>query len=251
MKNTFYLLGILSFGSLSSQAQSITAISLDSLKNATEIYLNKGQLLQVTAYSNPSTGYMWHVDYDKKSMELVKENYASDPAPAGWVGVGGQKQFTFKNKGTSKSTLYFTYSRGSVNSDVPSKKIHILSSELTKASLVGQWFQTQYTELVVRDGEEYPHEEIYKKGDHSFHFQSTDKGFVKFKNTETGQFEETPFHWSFKKQKLTINYIVDSNVQDPLPEVYNVTRTDQGLVLESIEKEDDSNYIYSKIILSN
>lgn len=246
MKVLFCILCVLFLSCLSAQAQSSFLVSLDSLKNGAQIYLSQDQLLIVKAYSNPSTGYKWAVDYDKKDIELIEEKYVSDVVPEGWVGVGGHMFFTFKNK--DKSFLSFIYSRG--NDKGSSKKIYIMTSKLRANRLLGSWFQTQHQELVVRDGEKYPYQNKFSKGDHSFTFNANQTGVCRFKNTETGLFEKVDFKWTFNKHQLVINYVGGANVQDAMPEEYTITLQGNEMVLESMEKDDDKNYIYNKLVLT-
>lgn len=247
MKKIVYTLSFLFIICFNAQAQSTVTISLDSVEDSAKFYFSPGQLVKVKASANITTGYSWTVDYNKKQVRLAHEEYVSDPVPEGWVGGGGTTYFDFEMLAKGKFTLSFLYSRGGQAGR--SKKIHIICLPVNKASLLGQWTHTSYTELVVREGVKYPHDATYTKGEHTFFFNSNQKGVSKDLNSETGLFEESIFKWTMKKNILTIQYLVSADVQDSLPEVYTVSMSPNGLILESMNKEDDSNLTYSKLVL--
>lgn len=247
MKKIVYTLSILFFMCFNAQAQSMVTISLDSVEDGTKFYFSPGQLVKVKASANITTGYSWTADYNKKLVRLAHEGYASDPVPEGWVGGGGTAFFDFEMLAKGNSTLSFLYSRN--GQDGQPKKLHIICHPVNKASLLGPWIQTNYSELVVRDGVKYPHDTTYTKGEHTFIFNSNKKGVSKDFNSETGLIEESSFKWTLKKNILKLQYLVSSKAQDSFPEVYTVSPSINGVILESMKKENDSNFTYSKLIL--
>lgn len=247
MKKTVYILFILLIICFSSQAQSVYSIVLDSMEDGAKLYFNSGQPIRFKAKANITTGYSWSVGFNKKHVRLIKEYYVSDTVPVGWVGGGGNNYFDFELLSPGQSTLSFEYARGKDRASY--KTITIVNLPLDKVSLKGKWFQTAYKELVVRDGVEYPYDTTYTQGEHSFIFKSNQTGISSDFNTETGLIEESPFRWTLKKNLLTIQYIVGRDVQDPLPQVYVVSPNIKGVILESMNKDDDYNFVSTRLVL--
>lgn len=85
--------------------------------SGTDVRMRVGNTLVLKLDSNATTGYQWVVlEQDAGKLELVSEDYATDPHPPGMVGVGGHQQFVFKALVTGKSALVLRYQRS--NEDV-------------------------------------------------------------------------------------------------------------------------------------
>lgn len=79
-----------------------------------ETVLNVGQTLHIALSSNATTGYQWTVSGAEGSiLEPIEPTgqEATDPHPAGMVGVGGQTHWRFKAERAGLATLNFAYAR--------------------------------------------------------------------------------------------------------------------------------------------
>jgi len=72
--------------------------------------LKIGQDLVIILKSNPTTGYVWQVDYDFAFIKQGNHDYSSD-AEEGVVGAGGYETFNFSGLQAGKTNLIFSYLR--------------------------------------------------------------------------------------------------------------------------------------------
>ncbi len=80
--------------------------------SGTKTTLRPGGELRLKLDSNPTTGYFWYLkDMDSTLVELVSEDYYSDPAPEGMTGVGGHQLFVLKGLAKGKTTVTLSYER--------------------------------------------------------------------------------------------------------------------------------------------
>lgn len=79
-----------------------------------ETVLTVGQTLHIALPSNATTGYQWSVAGVEGSPLTPIEptgQEATDPHPAGMVGVGGQTHWRFTAERAGSATLTFAYAR--------------------------------------------------------------------------------------------------------------------------------------------
>ena len=92
-----------------------------SLEEDANITVAPDQYIEVKLSSNPSTGYTWSLDANRRNncgvgaIELMDVRYVQDDAPRGYVGVPGVHTYTFRVtdaavKG-SKCRIAMTYGR--------------------------------------------------------------------------------------------------------------------------------------------
>ena len=70
-----------------------------------------GVAFAVVLEGNPSTGYLWEVEYNPAAVKLVKDEYVADAASQGTPGSGGKYRFTFEPQRTGDETMIFRYQR--------------------------------------------------------------------------------------------------------------------------------------------
>lgn len=85
------------------------------IKTQGDALMNPEGLFKVSFDSNPTTGYSWfYYPENNDLVEMVFDNYVQNPAPDGFVGVGGVETFGFiaTGKGYGEAALRFVYRRG-------------------------------------------------------------------------------------------------------------------------------------------
>jgi predicted secreted protein len=73
-----------------------------------------GTVFSVALYENPSTGYTWTQSVPTATHGVVSfqdTDYVQDPAPPGWVGVGGTRYFRYLTLNPGDTTITFLYRR--------------------------------------------------------------------------------------------------------------------------------------------
>jgi inhibitor of cysteine peptidase len=94
-------------------AQAATEVALGGVAGGAA-RLRPGQSLSIVLPSNGSTGYVWRLaDFDTAVLTRGAPfgAEATDPHPAGMVGVGGRTQWRFEAAAPGTTTLVFTYAQ--------------------------------------------------------------------------------------------------------------------------------------------
>jgi len=65
----------------------------------------------ITLDSNPTTGYMWVVDFDDEYLSFTKQEFIPGAVGEDIVGVGGLEKFIFNPIKVGKTELTFNYKR--------------------------------------------------------------------------------------------------------------------------------------------
>lgn len=88
-------------------------VKLDKADAGKTFDLVKGDTLEITLESNPTTGYNWsQVSSNDGVLKPVGAyTYQQNPALTGMVGVGGKFTFKFKAIGVGATQLKFSYQR--------------------------------------------------------------------------------------------------------------------------------------------
>lgn len=77
------------------------------VKNMIQAKLNKP--FNISLDSNPTTGYIWTVDFDSRFLNKTKEDYL--PSQPGLIGSGGQQVFAFTPIHVGKTKVSAVYKR--------------------------------------------------------------------------------------------------------------------------------------------
>ncbi len=111
------------------------------LMKPSESYVIKGEKLEVENViqtklnrpfnisfdSNPTTGYIWTVDFDSRFLNKTKEGYV--PSQPGLIGGGGQQVFAFTPVHVGKTTVSAIYKRPWENIAADERTFDIIISE--------------------------------------------------------------------------------------------------------------------------
>lgn len=91
------------------------------------VRLRPGDRFQLKLNSNPTTGYQWYVlpGWNDGIVDLIGDEYKSDPNPMGMVGVGGTSVFTFRAEEAGKTDIKLAYARGMTGEPVETHLIHV------------------------------------------------------------------------------------------------------------------------------
>jgi predicted secreted protein len=125
------------------QPKVIDANSVDycPLMEPSESYVIKGETLEVENViqaklsrpfnisfdSNPTTGYIWTVDFDSRFLNVSEKPYM--PSQPGLIGSGGQQIFAFTPIRVGKTTVSAVYKRSWENIAADERTFNIIISE--------------------------------------------------------------------------------------------------------------------------
>lgn len=108
-------------------------VKVDADDNGNRVELEKGQVLVITLFSNPSTGYRWEVVECQEPILQQKgeaEFKSSDTGHPPLLGAGGMETFRFEAKNTGEAILQLVYHRpweeGVEPADIFSLKIAVV-----------------------------------------------------------------------------------------------------------------------------
>ena len=91
-----------------------TPLKISAEENGKNVSLQKGQTLEITLESNPTTGYNWEVvDAAEGILKQAgePEYLQSNPQDKTLVGAGGAETFRFEAAGSGTATLKLVYHR--------------------------------------------------------------------------------------------------------------------------------------------
>ena len=94
-------------------------------ENVIQAKLNKP--FNISFDSNPTTGYIWTVDFDSRFLNKTKEGYVSSQPRL--IGSGGQQFFTFTPIHVGKTTVSAVYKRPWENIAADERTFEIIISE--------------------------------------------------------------------------------------------------------------------------
>ena len=92
-------------------ADSNTAVNVDSSYSGKQIEISVGQSLVVTLDSNASTGYSWALNQNSDDSVLSNTGNEYIAPQTSLVGAGGKEEWTFKALKEGTSTISMEYSR--------------------------------------------------------------------------------------------------------------------------------------------
>jgi predicted secreted protein len=95
------------------------------VENVIQAKLNKP--FNISLDSNPTTGYIWTVDFDSRFLNKTKEGYVSSQPRL--IGSGGQQFFAFTPVHVGKTTVSAVYKRPWENIAADEKTFDIIISE--------------------------------------------------------------------------------------------------------------------------
>lgn len=113
MKKLFSLgvIGMLLFSCSIRKGEHTHIYNLDEVKNELTVTLREGEVVQITAETNPSTGYSWGVESAKDcSVKLLNET-TKDLYNDARVGVPLRVIYEFKGDKTGTCIVSFDYTR--------------------------------------------------------------------------------------------------------------------------------------------
>jgi inhibitor of cysteine peptidase len=122
--------------SLSDYTPKFYTIPSDNSGKSYLIKAKKNWEIQLKIHGNPTTGYGWYLSeesiYNKSQLEPANLNeynstddYQSDPAPQGTVGMGGSYKFKFHTLDSGTNKLTFINKRPWEKEDVGKFTVHI------------------------------------------------------------------------------------------------------------------------------
>jgi len=86
-------------------------VTLRTEDNGTSVTLEKGQTLELTLPSNPSTGYSWQIASLPECLESAGESQFESEAEEDVVGAGGMETLSFTAKEAGTGRLELEYKR--------------------------------------------------------------------------------------------------------------------------------------------
>jgi predicted secreted protein len=95
------------------------------VKNVIQAKLNK--TFDISLDSNPTTGYVWKVDFDSRFLNGYEKPYL--PSQPGLIGSGGQQVFAFTPIHVGKTTISAVYKRSWENIAADERTFEIIISE--------------------------------------------------------------------------------------------------------------------------
>ena len=87
-------------------------IALTHEDNGSVVNVETGDIITISLRGSGSTGYSWSlVDHNGEVLELVEQDYQTDPHPTGMVGVPGTYTYRFKALASGATTLKMVYAQ--------------------------------------------------------------------------------------------------------------------------------------------
>jgi inhibitor of cysteine peptidase len=89
------------------------------------ISVRAGESFHIFLDSNPSTGYSWEADYEKKDLVLENRTYH---AKSLLIGAGGKETFTFRSLTKGETIISMKYRRPWEEKEIDIRLFRVISS---------------------------------------------------------------------------------------------------------------------------